>query len=157
VPPERLLVGNLRADGPDPVASALSSLASCPLLLGDLRAVGAGAAAAVGEVLAAYRRVRDASGVGTFVPLEPPAERGLCAWDGFYRGDERGRGLVALFRNQAAGPPPGLPLPPTACGALEARDVLGGRRWRADALALRTGGAPLRAEGAEYLLLEISA
>lgn len=157
VPPEHLLVGNLRADGPDPVASAITSLASCPLLLGDLRAVDASSAQALRQVFAAYRRVRDAGGVASFVPLEPSPERGLLAWDGFYRGDARGNGLVALFRNQAESAPLALPLPAGARGALTVSDVLGGRRWRADADALRAGGSIELAGAPGRMLLELEA
>lgn len=156
VPPERLLVGNLRADGPDPVAAALSSLASCPLLLGDLRAVDAAAAAALRRVFAEYTRVRDAGGVACFVPLEPPPERGTLAWDGFYRGDERGNGLVALFRNQSTSALPALPLPAAASGPFTVRDVLGGGSWRADREALRAGGGIPLAGELECVLLAVA-
>lgn len=155
VPPEHLLVGNLRADGPDPLAAALTSLASCPLLLGDLRAVDAASAAVVRRVFAAYRRVRDAGGVACFVPHEPPSERGTLAWDGFYRGDERGNGLVALFRNQSGSDRPALPLPAAARGAFTVRDVLGGGGWRADAGALRAGGGIALPTDADCVLLSV--
>lgn len=131
VPPERLLVGNLRADGPDPVAGAVSALASFPLLLGDLRVVDREAAPRVRAVFDAYRRTRDRHGVATFAALESEGD-GLLAWDGFYRGDAAGSGLIALFRNRSSGDRTRLPLPPSASGRFVLRDVLGGRQIRAE-------------------------
>ncbi len=154
VPPERLLVGNLRADGPDPVASAVSALASFPLLLGDLRAVDPHAAPRLRAVFDAYRRARDGRGVGTFTALE--SERGgLLAWDGFYRGDAAGSGLVALFRNRSREGRVRLPLPPSARGPLALRDVFTGERLRAGAQSAELS-LPAGAGAAPFALFEVS-
>jgi len=156
VPPERLLVGNLRADGPDPVASAVSSLASFPLLLGDLRAVDPLAAPRLRDTFEAFRRARDTGGVATFVPLES-ADHGLLAWDGFYRGDDAGNGLVALFRNRSREPRPPLPLPASARGRLVVRNVFDGSELRADNRDLRAGRGLAIDDHAPYVLLEVRA
>lgn len=141
VPPERLLVGNLRADGPAPLTSAVSALASFPLLLGDLRAVDATLAPRLRAVLGAYRRVRDRYGLGTFVPLEAEPD-GMLGRDGFYRGDGAGNGFVALFRNHARGAHVRLPLPASARGPIVLREVVSGERLRAEtALRLPAGAA----------------
>lgn len=157
IPPGRLLVGNLRADGPDPIASAASSLASVPLLLGDLRAVGPDAAQRIRRIFDAYRRSRDAFGVDRFVPLDSGATDAAPSWDGFYRGDDRGNGFVALFRNgAAASEPPHVPLPAAASGRLECTDVLTDSRFVTTAKSLRQS-IPAAIAAGPHLLLELRA
>jgi len=96
----------------------------------------------------------DASFSGAFAALESERE-GLLAWDGFYRGDDAGSGLVALFRNRSREDRVRIPLPPSARGPLALRDVLTGARVRASAespeLSLPAGG-----EAAPFALFEVS-
>ncbi len=154
LPPERLLVGNLRADGPDPLASAASSLASVPLLLGDLRSVSPREGDGIRRVFEAYRRTRDEYGLDCFEALESTGR----SWDGFYRGDGRGNGLLALFRNGAgAATPASMPLPASARGALDCRDLFEGRRFVSTAEELRRGALVPLADGASLALLEVRA
>ncbi|MEB2344475.1 MAG: hypothetical protein OZ948_07040 [Deltaproteobacteria bacterium] len=80
---------------------------------------------------------------------------GTLAWDGFYRGDVHGNGLVALFRNQSSSRRPALPLPAAASGSFTVRDVLGGGCWRAGGAALRAGGGIALAAGADCVLLSV--
>lgn len=95
-------------------------------------------------------------GIATFVPLAS-AEDGLLAWDGFYRGDDAGNGLVALFRNRASDARTACPLPASAHGRLVLRDVLGGGEIRMECDDLRAGLLPPISEDASCALFELRA
>ncbi|MDF3130509.1 alpha-galactosidase [Kiritimatiellaeota bacterium B1221] len=107
VPPEHVVTGNLRCNGPFPLESAASALASYPVMLGDLSALPPETRSQLRQLFLWFKTLR-----GHYVLTEhqqsflevgqslPSQSQG----SGFLRCSEKGEGLLSVFRNLAPYP-----------------------------------------------------
>jgi alpha-galactosidase len=101
IPAERMLIGNLQAEGGDWLERIASTLGSAPLLSGDLRKVPAETLSCYAQVFNWFKQLRSEMALERFVPLGNHQAPSPNTWDGFARLSAEGEGLVALFKNDS--------------------------------------------------------
>ena len=105
VPPEHLVVGNLRCNGPHPEESVASIFASYPMLLGDVSKVSEQDCTAQRAMLDWFKNERDSNDItahfATVLELGEaiPSQQ---KFTGFARTDLHGNGILGIFRNLAS-------------------------------------------------------
>jgi alpha-galactosidase len=101
MPTERMLIGNLQAESGDPLPRVATTIASAPLLSGDLRKVTPEHATLYAQVLEWYKRLRDGQLLERFVGLGAWQAPSVQTWDGYARLALDGQGFLVAFRNES--------------------------------------------------------
>ncbi len=112
-PSERLVIGDLRIDGSNPVASMLTALAGMPLLSGQTEKMAGGQLDWLRNILEWYNSL----GLGISYHQRFYLLHGnggtvrSGAWDGYARLSKMGEGFACVFRNGAGNPQERFPIP----------------------------------------------
>jgi alpha-galactosidase len=102
MPVESMLIGNLHADIPSPQETFATAIGSAPLLLGDLRKLGAADQQWYQEHIRWFKKLRASTEINqSFFPLGNWRQPSSAEWDGFARLSRSGDGVIAIFRNKS--------------------------------------------------------
>jgi alpha-galactosidase len=156
MPVESMLIGNLHAELPTIEESFATAIGSAPLLLGDLRNLSAADRQWYHEKIEWFKQLRRRVKLSeSFFPLGSWRQTTPAAWDGFARLARSGEGVIALFRNKAAGPEAVVRLPLIPDGRYRVRSVISGKDAGVYDRAAWAQGVPFSFPGpVEVLALE---
>ena len=146
IPPEHIVTGNLRCNGPHPAESAASTFASQPMLLGDLNQIAPADRDTLRSLFSWFRKQRTANDFACYsVNLleKNTSAPTLWHWSGFLRTGLDGNGILGIFQNHSPNISATVPvmLPPGVDdhAVVTLTDALTGQTEHCTASELRSG------------------
>jgi alpha-galactosidase len=128
MPVESMLIGNIHAEVPSLEESFATAIGSAPLLLGDLRKLGASDRQWYHEKISWFKDLRRQTKISeSFFPLGSWIQTSADKWDGFARLAHSGNGVIALFRNKSQAATASVQIPVMAEGRFKLRSIISGK------------------------------
>jgi alpha-galactosidase len=157
IPPDAMMIGNLRAEigsAPEHLATAI---ASAPLFLGDLRDLSPEQTAWYSKGIDWYKGLRKRALLQAFFPLGSWQSPSAVAWDGYARLSRSGEGFLAVFANESAASTANIKISSFPDGEYSVVRVgAGSAAWRVRGSQIRDGwDLPINSGGTRVWLLEL--
>lgn len=128
IPSETMLIGNLQAEMGATDERMATAMGSGPLFLGDLRKLTPEQQSWYGAKIQWFKKLRkDAPMLEGFFPLGNWQGPGAATWDGFARLSRRGKGMIALFKNESQFDKVTVALPVFPDGTFHLRSAMNGQ------------------------------
>jgi alpha-galactosidase len=125
MPVESMLIGNIHGDLPTIQESFATEMGSAPLLLGDLRNLSNADQQWYHEKIAWFKKLRRTTKISeSFFPLGSWRQPSSTTWDGFARLEQKGNGVIALFRNRSNATTADVQLPLMPEGKFKVHSVI---------------------------------
>ncbi len=158
MPVEAMLIGNLHADMQPIQERFATAIGSAPVLLGDLRRLGAADRQWYHEKISWFKKLRKSTKISeSFFPLGSWLQTTPAAWDGFARFASNGNGVIALFRNKSGATEAMVKLPLLPAGNYKLRSVMTGKEIGAVTESAWKRGVPIKFPGGEPVeVLEVT-